>query len=134
MYEHYSSVQKLQPEKTTPVSRHFTQKNHSVKNMDGGSNKPKCHHQAQVPITILYLGIPYTPPCRQHHVCMRLCPLIAPLTQVHPPPPLAVYKNILLSLNQSNEPFRSILRGDNIIITKSQDPQLGIIYIWTGVI
>ena len=34
MYEHYDSVQKFQPEKSTPVSRHFTQKNHSVKNME----------------------------------------------------------------------------------------------------
>ena len=31
MYEHQSSVQKFQPEKSTPVSRHFSQKNHSVK-------------------------------------------------------------------------------------------------------
>ena len=34
MYEHQNSVQKFQPEKSTPVSRHFTQKNHSVKNME----------------------------------------------------------------------------------------------------
>ena len=34
MYEHYSSVQKFQAEKATPVSRHFTQKNHSVRNME----------------------------------------------------------------------------------------------------
>ena len=34
MYEHYSSVQKFQPDKATPVSRHFTQKNHSVKSME----------------------------------------------------------------------------------------------------
>ena len=34
MYEHYSSVQRFQAEKATPVSRHFTQKNHSVKNME----------------------------------------------------------------------------------------------------
>ena len=34
MYEHYNSVQKFQPDKATPVSRHFTQKNHSVKSME----------------------------------------------------------------------------------------------------
>ena len=34
MYEHYSSVQRFQAEKATPVSRPFTQKNHSVKNME----------------------------------------------------------------------------------------------------
>ena len=34
MYEHYSSVQKFIAEKSTPVSRHFTQKNHSVRNME----------------------------------------------------------------------------------------------------
>ena len=34
MYEHYNSVQKLQSEKSTPVSRHFTQNNHSVRNME----------------------------------------------------------------------------------------------------
>ena len=34
MYEHQNSVQKFQPEKSTPVSRHFTQKNHSLKNME----------------------------------------------------------------------------------------------------
>ena len=34
MYEHYSSVQKFQPEKSTPVSRHCSQKNHSVRNME----------------------------------------------------------------------------------------------------
>ena len=34
MYEHYSSVQKFQADKATPVSRHFTQKNHSVKHME----------------------------------------------------------------------------------------------------
>ena len=34
MYEHQTSVQKFQLEKSTPVSRHFTQKNHSVKNME----------------------------------------------------------------------------------------------------
>ena len=54
--------------------------------VDGGSNKPKCHHRAQAPKTILYLGIPNPPPSRHQHVCMRLCPLIAPLTQVHPLP------------------------------------------------
>ena len=51
-----------------------------------GSNKPKYHHQAQALKTILYLGIPNPPPSRHQHVCMRLCPLIAPLTQVHPLP------------------------------------------------
>ena len=34
MYEHYSSVQKFQADKVTPVSRHFTQKNHSRKHME----------------------------------------------------------------------------------------------------
>ena len=34
MYEHYNSVQKFQSEKSTPVCRHFTQNNHSVRNME----------------------------------------------------------------------------------------------------
>ena len=51
--------------------------------LEGGSNKP-TGQRAQTPITIFYLGIPYTPPCRHQHVCIRLCPQNAPLTQVHP--------------------------------------------------
>ena len=93
MYEHQNSVQKFQPEKSTPVSRHFTQKNHSVKNMEfsifqwmGESNKPKCHLKAQKPRIILYLGIPYTPSCRHQYVCMKLCPLMASITQMPPFP------------------------------------------------
>ena len=54
--------------------------------MDGGSNKPKCHLKAQKPRTILYLGIPYTPPCRHQYVCMKLCPLMASITQMPPFP------------------------------------------------
>ena len=34
MYEHYNSVQKFHSEKSTPASRHFTQNNHSVRNME----------------------------------------------------------------------------------------------------
>ena len=77
-----------------PVStnRHRT-KNHSVKNMEfsifqwmGGSNKPKCHLKAQKPRIILYLGIPYTPSCRHQYVCMKLCPLMASITQMPPFP------------------------------------------------
>ena len=90
MYEHYSSVQRFQGEKATPVSRHFTQKNHSVKNMElsilqwmGDPTSPnattRCRRRE-----LYYLGIPYTPPSRHQHVCLKLCPLIAPITQVPP--------------------------------------------------
>ena len=34
MYEHHSSVQKFSTDKSTPVSRHFSQKDHSVKHME----------------------------------------------------------------------------------------------------
>ena len=34
MYEHQNSVQKFQPEKSTPVSKTFYTENHSVKNME----------------------------------------------------------------------------------------------------
>ena len=34
MYEHYNSVQKFHSEKSIPASRHFTQNNHSVRNME----------------------------------------------------------------------------------------------------
>ena len=71
MYEHYNSVQKSQTEKSTPVSRHFLQNQHSVKNMEfsifhwmGDPKSPKCHLRAQKQRIILYLGIPYPPPCR----------------------------------------------------------------------
>ena len=89
MFEHYISVQYFS-QKATPVSMHSHRKTFceiqgiQYLALEGGSNKPTCHHQAQAPITIFYLGIPYTPPCRHQHVCMRLCPLNAPLTQVHP--------------------------------------------------
>ena len=33
-YEHFSSVQKFQQDKSTPVSRHFSQNNHSVRNIE----------------------------------------------------------------------------------------------------
>ena len=49
MYEHQNSVQKFQPEKSTPVSRHFTQKNHSVKNMEFTSFNGWGIQQAQMP-------------------------------------------------------------------------------------
>ena len=62
--------------------------------MDGGSNKPKCHLKAQKPRIILYLGIPYTPPCRHQYVCMKLCPLMASITQMPPFPFMYVYINL----------------------------------------
>ena len=34
MYEHFNSVQKYQADKATPVSRHFSQNRHSVRNME----------------------------------------------------------------------------------------------------
>ena len=89
MFEHYISVQHFS-QKATPVSMHSHRKTFceiqgiQYLALEGGSNKATCHHQAQAPITIFYLGIPYTPPCRHQHVCMRLCPLNALLTQVHP--------------------------------------------------
>ena len=101
IYKHLNSVQTFQHEKSTPVSRHFTQNNHSVKNMDfsfpmdGRSNKPKCHLKAQKTRIILYLGIPYTLPCRHQYVCMKICPLMAPITQV---PPLSFMSKIDSSL------------------------------------
>ena len=62
--------------------------------LDGGSTKPKCHLQAQKPRTILYFIIPHTPPCRHQYVCMKICLLMAPLTQL-PPIPL-FHLNVLL--------------------------------------
>ena len=65
MHEHYSSVQTFQPEKSTPVSGHFLQKKHSVRNMEFiilHWMKPKCLLKVQTPGIILYLAIPYLHP------------------------------------------------------------------------
>ena len=84
----HSSLKALHTEKS------FCEK-HGIKHlaMDGGSNQSKCHNQAQAPIIILYLGIPYTPPSRHQHVCLKLCPLIAAIIQV--PPFFYIIRNYL---------------------------------------
>ena len=51
MYEHCSSVQRFQADKATPVSRHFTQKNHSVKNMEFSILQWMGIQQVQMPPT-----------------------------------------------------------------------------------
>ena len=60
------------------------------RNMEFGILHWRGIQKAQIPPQgtkgiILYLGFPYTPPCRHQYVCMRLCPLMAPPTQVPPP-------------------------------------------------
>ena len=73
MYEHYNSVQKLQSEKSTPVSRHFTQNNHSVKNMEfsifhwmGDPTSPNASTKCK--------SHSHTPPNRHQHVCIKNMP------------------------------------------------------------
>ena len=85
MYEHYSSRKGHSSLKALHTEKSFCEK-YGIKHlaMDGGSNQPKCHNQAQAPTIILYLGIPHTPPSRHQHVCLKLCPLTAPITQVPP--------------------------------------------------
>ena len=58
MFEHYSSVQKFQPEKATPVSMHFTEKNHSVKNMEFS--------------ILLWMGDPTSPNATTRRRCQEL--------------------------------------------------------------
>ena len=93
MCEHYSSVQKFQAEKATPVSRHFTQKNHSVRNKEfsilhwmGDPTSPNAKIRCRRQELCYIWAFPTLHPAGINMLCMRICPLIAPLTQVHPLP------------------------------------------------
>ena len=90
MYEHHRSVQKFNAINSTPVSKHFTQPKHSVRNMEfsivqwmGEKNSPDSSTKRKRKELFYIWAFPTLHPMGIN-IFVSLCPLIAPLTQVPP--------------------------------------------------